>query len=138
LLYLRDEEEKRRFKEEELRESERAVFARLQAVAGPGPDSLKQAAAPPPPRPSHQQPSRCAEIVFEELSLLCSPVQSGFAAEHDDDMMQAPPAKRELEKEAASNAKRLKPDEASEEDDGAGLAGLLGDKKPQFVCNPHC
>lgn len=50
----------------------------------------------------------------------------------------APPAKRELEKEAASNAKRLKPDEAPEEDDGAGLAGLLGDKKPQFVCNPHC
>jgi hypothetical protein len=31
LLYLRDEEEKRRFKEDELRDSERAQFLRMQA-----------------------------------------------------------------------------------------------------------
>ncbi len=58
LLYLRDEEEKRRFKEDELRESERAIFLRLQAVAGPGPDSSRQAAAALPARTTSNHPSR--------------------------------------------------------------------------------
>ncbi len=41
----------------------------------------------------------------------------------------APPAKREAEEEAVPNTKRSKPAEASEEEDGAGLAGLLGNHK---------
>ena len=41
----------------------------------------------------------------------------------------APPAKREAAEEAVPNTKRSKPAEASEEEDGAGLAGLLGDRK---------
>lgn len=54
LLYLRDEEEKRRFKEEELRDSERAQFLRMQAGsgAGPGPGSAGDPTAGNRPAPT--------------------------------------------------------------------------------------
>ena len=58
LLYLRDEEEKRRFKEEELRDSERAQFLRMQASssAGPGPGS---GGGTGPGRPMQRDRPRC-------------------------------------------------------------------------------
>ena len=46
LLYLRDEEEKKRFKEEELRDSERLQFLRMQASTS----TPKEAPAPLPPK----------------------------------------------------------------------------------------
>ncbi|EIE26569.1 hypothetical protein COCSUDRAFT_59093 [Coccomyxa subellipsoidea C-169] len=114
LLYLRDEEEKRRFKEDELRESERAIFLKLQAVAGPGPDSSRQAAAALPARTTSNNPSRSqAKLLANVVKIKGNKV--------------APPAKREAAEEAVPNTKRSKPAEASEEEDGAGLAGLLGD-----------
>ena len=57
LLYLRDEEEKRRFKEEELRDSERAQFLRMQASsgAGPGPGSDPTLGSKPAPTRAAQR-----------------------------------------------------------------------------------
>lgn len=71
MLYLRDEEEKRRFKEEELRESERAQFLRLQAVAEPGPGNLKQMAAAPPQRGTATQAAKYASHPIMLYMLLC-------------------------------------------------------------------
>lgn len=68
LLYLRDEEEKRRFKEEELRDSERAQFLRMQASsgAGPGPGSDPSLGSKPAPTRAAQRekPARWAPRVF--------------------------------------------------------------------------
>ncbi|BDA40823.1 hypothetical protein COCOBI_01-4770 [Coccomyxa sp. Obi] len=121
LLYLRDEEEKRRFKEEELRELERAQFLKLQAVAGPGPDSLRAAAAPPPPRATQNQRSQ-AKFLASIVKVKGSKVTL--------------PAKRGAEGNAAPSGKRLKEEVPSqpaqgskqeEEEEGPGLVGLLGD-----------
>lgn len=52
LLYLRDEEEKKRFKEEELRESERLQFLRMQASTGI-PKEVPMSLPPKPPNPDN-------------------------------------------------------------------------------------
>ena len=58
LLYLRDEEEKKRFKEEELRDSERMQFLRMQASTTVG---LSQDLPPSVPiRAPDKAVSKCA------------------------------------------------------------------------------
>lgn len=59
LLYLRDEEEKKRFKEEELRDSERIRFLRMQASAGQPKEianDMPASLAPKPPHPDKPPP----------------------------------------------------------------------------------
>ena len=73
LLYLRDEEEKRRFKEEELRDSERAQFLRMQAssgaVVGPGPGPGSNASNGQAGRPGMQK-DRPARWVLDCIALV--------------------------------------------------------------------
>ncbi|CAL8466882.1 g6418 [Coccomyxa elongata] len=123
LLYLRDEEEKRRFKEEELRELERAQFLRLQAVAGPDPDSLRTAAAPPPPRATQNQRSQAkflANIVKVKGSRITMHAKRG--AEDNAGRFE-----KRLKEEVPSQRAQGSKQEEEEEEEGPGLAGLLGD-----------
>jgi len=117
LLYLRDEEEKRRFQEQELRESELRSFARMRQRTqlpeenehDPGPDAKTDSG----------RGKIAKHIIVKKPGSKVRPKR--------EDTVPLPDPKRSRTAPASAVKQEVKQEESRPEGDGGGLAGLLGD-----------
>ncbi|KAK9810475.1 hypothetical protein WJX72_011306 [[Myrmecia] bisecta] len=138
LLYLRDEEEKKRFHEQELRDNERLQFNTLRTKL----DSAGPSVLVPPPRPPKKPPGLAKAGLKLVPKVVVKPASATAPAATAQAQPAGPPAKKQRVDDTpgqataaaskaatggASPASTSKAQPADDDSEGGGLPGLLGD-----------